>query len=173
MHRVVQIDAWLLVPVLLLVASGLVMVGSSSIAIAESHGVSSYYYLVRHMIYIVLGVMLASTFRVIPIAFLERISRPMMWLSALVLLLVFIPGLGRSVNGSARWITIGFANFQVVEAVKIMVIIYMAGYLVRKADMVKIRFFDTLKPLILAAMLTAILLAQPDMGSAAVITATF
>jgi len=147
------------------------MVGSASIAIAESHGVSSHYYLVRHVMYIVLGLMLASTFRVIPVAFLERISRPLMWLSALVLLLVFIPGIGRSVNGSARWITLGFVNFQVVEAVKIMVILYMAGYLVRKADMVKIRFFDTLKPLILACMLTAILLAQPDMGSAAVITA--
>ncbi len=50
-----------------------------------------YYYLVRHLIYVILGLMLASTFRVIPIAFLERISRPLMWLSALVLLLVFIP----------------------------------------------------------------------------------
>ena len=170
-YTAVQVDAWLLVPVLLLVASGLVMVGSSSIAIADGHGVSTYHYLVRHIIYILLGVMLASTFRVVPIAFLERISRPMMLLSALVLLLVFIPGIGRSVNGSARWITLGFANFQVVEAVKVMVIIYMAGYLARKADMVKIRFFDTLKPLMLAAMLTAILLIQPDMGSAAVITA--
>jgi cell division protein FtsW len=171
LNKAVQVDAWLLVPVLLLVASGIVMVGSSSIAIAESNGVSTYYYLLRHMIYVLLGLMLASTFRVIPIAFLERISRPLMWLSALVLLLVFIPGIGRSVNGSARWITLGFVNFQVVEAVKIMVIIYMAGYLVRKADMVKVRFFDTLKPLILAAMLTGILLVQPDMGSAAVITA--
>ena len=170
-NRAVQVDAWLLIPVLLLVASGLVMVGSSSIAIAESHGVSSYYYLLRHVIYIVLGVFLASTFRVVPIAFLERISRPLMWVSALVLLLVFIPGIGRSVNGSARWINIGIANFQVVEAVKVMVIIYMAGYLVRKAEMVKVRFFDTLKPLMLAAMLTGILLLQPDMGSAAVITA--
>ena len=171
LHKAVQIDAWLLVPVLLLVASGLVMVGSSSIAIAESHGVSTYYYLVRHTIYILLGIMLASTFRVIPVAFIERISRPLMWLSALVLLLVFIPGIGHSVNGSARWITLGFVNFQVVEAVKVMVIIYMAGYLVRKADMVKIRFFDTVKPLMLAAMLTGLLLIQPDMGSAAVITA--
>ena len=170
-NRVVQVDPWLLVPVLLLVASGLVMVGSASIAIAESHGVSSYYYLLRHVIYIVLGVFLALTFRVVPIAYLERISRPLMWVSALVLLLVFIPGIGRSVNGSARWISIGIANFQVVEAVKVMVIIYMAGYLVRKAEMVKVRFFDTLKPLMLAVMLTGILLLQPDMGSAAVITA--
>ncbi len=171
LNKAVQVDTWLLIPVLLLVASGLVMVGSSSIAVAESHGVSSYYYLLRHLIYIVFGVMLAMTFRGIPITFLERISKPMMLLSALVLLLVFIPGFGRSVNGSARWITLGIANFQVVEAVKIMVIIWMAGYLVRRAEMVKVRFFDTLKPLLLAGMLTGILLIQPDMGSAAVITA--
>ena len=171
LNRAVKVDAWLLVPVALLVAAGLIMVGSSSIAIAESHGVATYYYLLRHLIYVLLGLMLAWVFRSISIDFLERVSRPMMLLSALLLLLVFIPGIGRSVNGSARWITLGFANFQVVEAVKIMVVIYMAGYLVRKADMVKIRFFDTLKPLGFAAMLTAILLAQPDMGSAAVITA--
>ena len=171
LNRAVKVDTWLLMPVLLLVAAGLVMVGSSSIAVAESHGVATYYYLLRHLIYVLLGVMLASAFRSIPIKFLERTSRPLMWLSALLLLLVFIPGIGRSVNGSARWITLGFANFQVVEAVKVMVIVYMAGYLVRKADMVKIRFFDTLKPLAFAAMLTGILLAQPDMGSAAVITA--
>ncbi|GMR14928.1 MAG: putative lipid II flippase FtsW [Gammaproteobacteria bacterium] len=170
-NRAVQVDVWLLVPVLLLVASGLVMVASSSIAIAESNGVSASYYLVRQVIYILLGLALASAFRVIPIASLERISRPLMWVSALVLLLVFIPGIGRSVNGSVRWISLGIANFQVVEAVKVMVIIYMAGYLVRKAEMVRIRFFDTLKPLLLAAMLTGILLIQPDMGSAAVITA--
>ena len=171
LNRSIKVDNWLLIPVLLLVASGLVMVGSASIAIAESHGVATYYYLLRHLIYIVLGVILASSFRSIPIDFLERIRRPLMLLSALLLLLVFIPGIGHTVNGSARWITLGFANFQVVEAVKVMVIIYMAGYLVRKADMVKIRFFDTLKPLALAAMLTGILLIQPDMGSAAVITA--
>ena len=171
MNRAITVDAWLLIPVLLLVASGLVMVGSSSIAIAESHGVASYYYLLRHLIYIIMGLMLASIFRAMPIDFLERISRPLMLVSVLMLLLVFIPGIGHTVNGSARWITLGIAKFQVVEAVKVMVIIYMAGYLVRKADMVKIRFFDTLKPLALAAVLTAILLAQPDMGSAAVITA--
>jgi len=157
LHQAVKVDAWLLIPVLLLVSAGLVMVGSSSIAIAESHGVSSFLYFIRHVVYILMGLTLAFVFRKIPVAYLERISRPLMWLSALVLLLVFIPGLGRSVNGSTRWITLGLANFQVVEAVKVMVIIYMAGYLVRRADGVKIRFFDTLKPLMLAGMLTVIL----------------
>lgn len=171
-NHAVHMDLWLLMPVLLLLACGLVMVGSASISIAESQGVSTHYYLLRHLLYILVGVLLAATFRVIPIGLLERISRPLMWLSALVLLLVFIPGIGHSVNGSVRWISLGVANFQVVEIVKLMVIIYMAGYLVRKAEMVKTRFFDTLKPLLLAAMLTLLLLAQPDMGSAAIITAT-
>jgi cell division protein FtsW len=147
------------------------MVGSASIAIAEGQGVASYHYLLRHLLYIAMGVGLALSLRVIPMAFLERISRPLMALSVLLLLLVFVPGLGHTVNGSARWIRLGLLNFQAVEAVKLMVIIYLAGYLARKSQLVQTRFFDTFKPLILAALLSLILLQQPDMGSAAVITA--
>ncbi len=164
-------DLWLLLPALLLIALGVVMVGSASIAVAESQGDTASHYLVRHLLYLALGLVLASSFRVIPIAFLERTCRPMMLLAALALLLVFIPGLGYTVNGSSRWIRLGPVNFQVVEAVKLMVVIYMAGYLVRKADMIRERFFDTLKPLLLVAVLSVILLLQPDMGSAAVLTA--
>jgi cell division protein FtsW len=167
----VRPDSWVLIPALLLLATGIVMVGSASIAIAEGQGVASYHYLLRHLLYIAMGVMLAQSLRVIPMAFLERISRPLMALSVLLLLLVFVPGLGHTVNGSARWIRLGLLNFQAVEAVKLMVIIYLAGYLARKSQLVQTRFFDTLKPLILAALLSLILLQQPDMGSAAVITA--
>ena len=164
-------DPWVLIPALLLLSIGIVMVGSASIAIAESQGVSSNYYLLRHLIYVFLGVMLAMLFRVIPIAFLERVSRPMLLLSALALLVVLVPGIGHTVNGSTRWIRLGLVNFQVVEAVKLMVIIYLAGYLARKAELVQTRFFDTFKPLIYAGFLSVMLLLQPDMGSAAIITA--
>jgi len=164
-------DSWVLIPALLLLSIGIVMVGSASIAIAESQGVSSNYYLLRHLLYVFLGVLLAMMFRMIPIAFLERVSRPMLLLSVLALLAVLMPGIGHMVNGSTRWIRLGFVNFQVVEAVKLMVIIYLAGYLARKAGLVQTRFFDTLKPLIFAGFLSVFLLLQPDMGSAAVITA--
>lgn len=167
----VRPDNWVLVPVLLLLAIGIVMVGSASVAIAEDQGVATYHYLLRHLIYISLGILLALVFRVIPIAFLERVSRPMMLLSALLLLLVLIPGLGHTVNGSTRWIRLGVVNFQVVEAAKLMVVIYLAGYLARKTGLVQTNFFDTFKPLIFAGLLSVILLLQPDMGSAAVITA--
>ncbi len=170
-NQALSLDLWLLLPVMFLTAFGLVMVGSASIAVAESQGVGSSYYLLRHAVYVCLGIMLAFSFRIIPIDFLERVSRPMMLLAALLLLLVFVPGLGHAVNGSSRWINLGIAKFQVVEAAKVMVIIYMAGYLVRKSEMIRTRFFDTFKPLMLAALLSFILLLQPDMGSAAVITA--
>lgn len=167
----VRLDTWVLLPALFLLAIGIVMVGSASIAIAEGQGASSYHYLGRHLVFISAGVFFALAFRVIPISFLERISRPMLAMSVLLLLIVLVPGIGHTVNGSTRWIRLGIVNFQVVEAVKIMVIIYLAGYLTRKALLVKARFFDTLKPLIFAGVLSCILLIQPDMGSAAVITA--
>jgi cell division protein FtsW len=167
----VRPDSWILIPALLLLSVGIVMVGSASIAIAEGQGVASYHYLLRHLLYIGLGVALALSLRVIPMVFLERISRPLLALSMLLLLLVFVPGLGHTVNGSTRWLRLGLLNFQAVEAVKLMVIIYLAGYLSRKAQFVQTRFFDTLKPLLFAGLLSLILLLQPDMGSAAVITA--
>jgi len=167
----VRPDNWVLIPALLLLSIGIVMVGSASIAVAEGQGDPSYYYLLRHLLFIALGVMLALSLRVIPIAFFERISRPLMVLSLLLLLAVFVPGLGHTVNGSTRWIRLAVFNFQAVEAVKLMVILYLAGYLARKADLVQSRFFDTLKPLMFAGALSVILLLQPDMGSAAVITA--
>ena len=167
----VRPDNWVLIPALLLLAIGIVMVGSASVSIAENQGVSTHHYLLRHLVYIAFGVMIAMTLRVIPITFLERISRPMMALSALLLLAVLMPGIGHTVNGSTRWIRLGFVNFQVVEAVKLMVVIYLAGYLARKTGLVQTRFFDTLKPLLFAGILSAILLVQPDMGSAAIITA--
>jgi cell division protein FtsW len=95
----------------------------------------------------------------------------MMLLAALFLLLVFVPGLGHTVNGSTRWINLGIVKFQAVEAVKLMVIVYTAGYLVRKSGKLDKRFFDTFKPLMLVGILCGILLLQPDLGSAAVITA--
>ncbi len=168
--RELPVDYWLLVPVLLLVSLGVIMVGSASVAVAESHGMSSGYYLVRHLIYLSMGIVLACMARLVPVKTLEGVCRPMYPLAILALAAVFIPGLGHTVNGSTRWVSLGLLNFQVVEAVKIMFILYMAGYLVRKADRIRSHFIDTLKPLVLAGGLTFLLLLQPDMGSAAVIT---
>jgi cell division protein FtsW (lipid II flippase) len=71
----VRLDVWVLIPALLLLSFGIVMVGSASIAIAEGQGASTYHYLFRHLIFIAAGVSLALMLKVIPMAFLERVSR--------------------------------------------------------------------------------------------------
>ena len=122
------VDYWLLVPILILVSLGVIMVGSASIAVAESMGMSSAHYLIRHLMYIFLGLILATGARLIPVSLMEKTSQLMFPLALLALLLVFIPGIGHTVNGSTRWLKLGFMTFQVVEAVKIMFIIYVASY---------------------------------------------
>ena len=169
-RRRVPLDPGILIPAILLAAVGLVMVGSASVAIAEAQSLPAYHYLVRHLMYLILGVGLALVFRVISTRHLEYISQPMMLIGLLLLCTVFVPGLGKTVNGSARWIDLGLANFQVVEAAKLALIIYMAGYLVKRGEMLRHRFFDTLKPLLIAGLYTFALLWQPDLGSAVVIT---
>ncbi|MBE9548018.1 MAG: putative lipid II flippase FtsW [Proteobacteria bacterium] len=166
----VGLDMWILIPAVILAAIGLVMVGSASIAIAEGQGLGSHYYTWKHAAYLSFGVLSALLFTLLSTEFLYKISRPMMLLGALVLLTVFIPGLGKVVNGSARWIHLGPINFQTVEAAKLMLIVYMAGYLVRHQDAIQTNFFATFKPLMIAGLYMVILLLQPDLGSAVVIT---
>ncbi len=166
----IGLDMWILIPAVLLAAIGLIMVGSASIAVAEGQGLGSHYYTWRHAAYLILGILCALPFTFISTGFLYKISRPMMLLGALVLLMVFIPGLSHTVNGSTRWIHLGVMNFQTVEAAKLMLIIYMAGYLVRHQEAIQTNFFATLKPLFVSGLYMVILLLQPDLGSAVVIT---
>ena len=169
-RRRVPLDPAVIIPVILLAAMGCIMVGSASIAVAEAQSLPTYHYLVRHVMFLLLGIGIALIFRVITTRHLEYISQPMMLVGLFLLLAVFIPGLGKTVNGSARWIDLGIANFQVVEAAKLALIIYMAGYLVKRGEKLRERFFDTLKPLLIAGLYTFVLLLQPDLGSAVVIT---
>lgn len=169
--RQLQVDKAVLLPAVLLALLGLVMVGSASSAIAIEHGVSPYYYMVRHAVFLFGGILLCALCLRLPIRWLQQCSRGMLLLMVLVILLPLVPGLGHEVNGSARWVNLGLIRFQVVEAVKLMLIIYLAGYLEQRANLLPNRFFETLKPLGLVALLSVILLAQPDLGSAMVLAA--
>ena len=166
-----RIDPVLLGAALALAAFGLVMVGSSSIAVAEGAGVSPYHYLVRHAVFLALGTVAALVAVATPLARLEQ-ARTVLLLAAFGLLLcVFVPGVGYRANGATRWINLGVTTFQAVEAVKLIVIIYLAAYLVRFGPQVRSSMAGTLKPLGIAAALVALLLLQPDFGSAALILA--
>lgn len=162
-------DTPLLLSALALVAVGIVMVASSSVAVADGYGVSPWHFLSRHLMFLALGTALAFGFRIFPVSRLDTLHKPMLLLAVVLLLLPFLPGIGHTANGATRWIDLGVSRFQVVEAAKLLVVVYVAGYLARQTDFRRVRFLDTLKPLAVGGMLSVILLKQPDMGSAIVL----
>ena len=167
-------DQGLLWVTLLLLGFGLVMVYSASIALAEADkatGHQSTYYVVRHAVYLVLALMAGFITFQIPTRFWQRVA-PYLFLAGLVLLiLVLVPGVGREVNGSQRWIPLGFSNLQPSELMKLFATMYVADYTVRKAAFMD-SFTKSFLPM-LAVMLVVggLLLREPDFGAFAVIAA--
>ena len=161
---------WLAV---LLLGLGVVMVYSSSIAIAEGGRATGYqptYYLVRHALFVIVGVLLAVFAFQVPTRLWQQ-AAPYLFIFGMVLLvLVLVPGIGREVNGSRRWISCYFLNVQPSEMMKVFVVLYAADYTVRKAAFMHSlrRGFMPMFFVMLAA--GALLLLEPDFGAFAVIT---
>jgi cell division protein FtsW len=166
-----RFDAWLLCIGLALVGIGVVMVASSSMPYAMSSGDSPFYYLIRHVIFLGGGVVLALAIMRTEMRRVEAQSQILLLLCFLLLVAVFVPGLGRTVNGAKRWLNLGISNFQAVEAVKLMLIVWLASYLVRHKDAIGDSWRALMKPLLVAGALVGLLLVQPDFGSAMLILA--
>ena len=171
-RRVLILDHTLLVAVVVLLTLGLVMVGSASTSIAERQTGHAFYFLWRQLVYIGIGLGLAGAVLFVPLRIWEKLGLGLILTSVLLLVLVFIPGLGREVNGSLRWIHLGPVNLQVSEFVKLFMILYLAGYLVRHTEAVQASAAGFLRPLVLFLLLAVLLLLQPDYGAVAVIFMT-
>lgn len=161
---------WLVV---LLLGLGVVMVYSSSIAIAEagrSTGYQPTFYLVRHALFVAVGVLLAVLAFQVPTRLWQQAAPYLFMIGMVLLVLVLIPGIGREVNGSRRWISFYFMNVQPSELMKVFVVLYAADYTVRKAAFMHSlrRGFMPMFFVMLAA--GALLLLEPDFGAFAVIT---
>lgn len=164
-------DPWLLGASIALACLGVVMVASSSIAIGVGLDVGPYHFLVKHLIFLAMGVFLAGVLMRTELKTIEQQDRLLLVLSIALLILVFVPGIGKTVNGARRWLNFGFTQFQAVEAVKLMYIVWLASYLVRFRDEVNATWGAMLKPLGVAALLMALLILQPDFGSLSLILA--
>ena len=166
-----RFDPWLLGVSIALAAFGIVMVASASIAIGQEHSGNPYHYLVRHVVFVGLGVALCAAMMRTELKLLERWPQLLLLACFGLLALVYVPGLGHSVNGATRWINLGVSKFQVVEAVKIVYVVWLASYLVRFRDEVNATWPAMLKPIGVAVLLVGLLLAQPDFGSATMLLA--
>ena len=123
-------DKWFVGSILCILLMGLLMMTSASIVISDKQMHQPFYYLYKQVVYLTLGLALAGLVLQIEIAKLEKFGSYLLVGVLLLLALVLIPGIGHSRNGSARWIGVGPLGFQVSELAKLIIVVYMAGYLV-------------------------------------------
>jgi cell division protein FtsW len=160
--------------VVFLLALGLVMVYSASVAMPDNPKFTRYsptHFLTRHALSIVVAFVAAIVVVQIPVSVWEKFA-PWLFAGALLaLVLVLIPHVGKGVNGARRWIPLGFTNFQPSEWAKLAIALYAANYMVRKME-VKENFFRAVMPMAVSvAVVGLLLLAEPDMGAFMVIAA--
>jgi cell division protein FtsW len=168
----VRLDPILLGATLSLLLGGLVVLASASISVADNLTGDPFYYLGRQAIAAAAGVLAGFLCLHVPIRFWQSIGPLMLLLCFMLLVVVLVPGVGNKVNGSTRWIRLGFINLQASELARLCLMIYLAGYLVRQNKTLRERFTGFLKPMIVLALVSILLLLEPDFGAALVIVAT-
>lgn len=168
-----QRDAtWLLASTIGLLTIGLIAMGSASVEYAVHTYGNAFSFVQRYMFHFALGTLLAFAVIRVPMSLWQRTG--WFWLLAglALLVLVLIPGIGRSVNGARRWFALGPLTLQVSEFAKVFVIIYLAGYLVRRHDEVRSQWSGFIKPMAVVFMVTLLLMLEPDFGATVVTAGT-
>jgi len=165
-------DKWFLFTVVSIVSLGLLMMTSASIEVSEKQMHMPFYFLFKQLIYLIFGLAIGSVVLQLKTQFWERIGGYLLLINLFLLAAVLIPGIGHSVNGSMRWIGISFLTFQVSELTKFLVVIYMAGYLVRHQTEVSYTLTGFLKPFGVLCLIAILLLREPDFGATVVVTGT-
>ena len=165
-------DSQLIIAVLALIGIGLVMVASSSISIATRALGDPLYYFWRQSVYVALGLVMMLVATRIPLQVWRKSSPVLLGVGALMLLLVFVPGLGREVNGSMRWLSLGPINLQPSEPMKLFMVLYLAGYLVRRGELVRNTVGGFIRPMSMLAVIGVMLLFEPDYGATVVLFTT-
>ncbi|MFN3703209.1 putative lipid II flippase FtsW [Thermomonas sp.] len=159
-----RFDPWLLGASIALACLGVVMVGSAAIA-GGGTDAGPWYFLSRHIVFLLVGLGLAAIMMRTDLKTLEKHSQWLLLGCVVLLLLVFVPGIGKTVNGARRWINLGVSNFQAVEAVKVLYIVWLASYLKRYSEDVAVTWGAMIKPVGVVGCLVCLLLVQPDFGS--------
>ncbi len=153
-----------------LLVVGVVMISSASMDMAAETMGNSYHYVIRQLLFAAMGCVVALVAVNVPVAWWERSGWLLLGIGLLVLVLVLTP-MGRTVNGSTRWIPFGLFNVQVSEVAKLCLIAYLAGYVVRRRDELLNTWPGFLKPLVVLGVASVLLVIQPDFGATVVLVA--
>ncbi|MEQ1916457.1 MAG: putative lipid II flippase FtsW, partial [Gallionella sp.] len=155
-----------------LLAIGLVMVYSSSIATAEASrftGNNPSYYLMRHGVFILVGVIAGLFVFQVPVQMWQNFAMPLFLIGGVMLVLVLIPHIGKEVNGSRRWLSLWIINLQPSELMKLFAVLYAADFTVRKGNVGHLFTKSFLPMFAVMAVVGSLLLLEPDMGAFVVI----
>lgn len=166
-------DPWLVAALVSLVCLGMVMVTSASLPLATRYHGDGLYYLKRQVLVMGAGLGAAAILFRIGLERVMQHSKLVLVVAIILLVAVYVPGLGRRVNGAARWVNFGFFTLQASEFAKLAFIIYLAGYVVRFRDQLEKNFSGFVKPLMVLVVFAGLLLGEPDMGTTAVLAGTF
>ncbi len=164
-----QFDAILSFASVALLVLGYLMVCSASLHLGLKGMNNIFHYPIRQFIHIFLGLAFGFCVYLTPLSLWEKYSQLLFFVGLFFLLIVFIPGLGVKVNGSVRWLSIGGLRIQVSEVMKLIVVVYMAGFITRHQNFVQESVHALVRPLMLLSSACILLLLEPDMGSAVVI----
>ena len=169
--RLPPLDYKLLLAATTLLCFGLVMVASASLHIGDRSG-TPFYFVIRHLIAIGLGVGGGLLLFFVSMKRWEQVGTVLYFIGLLMLVAVLIPGVGTSVNGATRWIRFGGFSLQTSEFMKLFLVIYIAGYLVRRQAEVSHSFWGFAKPMLMLIVAALLIMEQPDFGTTAVLVAT-
>ncbi len=167
-----EMDRLLIVVVGALLSLGMLMVLSASITAADRDMGEPFYYLWRQTVYLGLGLAAGLVCLWVPMRLWERSSVILLVLAYLLLIAVLIPGIGREVNGSTRWLPLGPVNLQVSEPARLLILMFVAAYVARRSEELATTAAGFFKPVGLVIVACALLLMEPDFGAATVLLAT-
>jgi len=167
-----KIDPVLLAITGALLLGGFVILTSASISISDNAAGNPFFYIQRQLLAAAIGAVAGAICLFIPMQVWQKLG-PLMLLTGLALLIVvLIPGIGYEVNGSTRWVRVGFMNLQVSEPARLCFLMYLAGYLVRRNKAVREEFVGFLRPMLVLTLACVLLRKEPDFGAAIVLLAT-
>lgn len=162
-------DILILVIALILVTIGTAMIYSSSSILAMERFKDAQFFLKKQIFFVVIGMGVMVLMTKLDYHYLKKLAYPGIILSIILLLLIFIPPLGIRAGGARRWLNLGFFSFQVTELVKICIVLFLAHFLTRKANYLKIFSRGILIPLLVTFLIIALIALEPDFGAAVMI----
>ena len=165
MRRKLNTHVWMLLVLFLILGFGGIMIYSTSAIYAEEAHGDSFFYLKRHLTWIVLGLIGMFLAWKVDYHIWRRYSKPLFFVSVGLLIMVYMPGIGRSAGGARRWLSLGGFGFQPSELAKLALIIYLSDILTRKQRWVQEFWKGLVPPLVIIGIMVGLILLQPDLGT--------